>query len=331
MGPSDTPRSAADRIWAALPDGARSVLTDELSPTDLQTLLLDLVRSRAAQLDPARLMRRWTEDRFVTPAPVDPRRLARLLAQVWARLPAEFVGVELSPVAPLGSCAAVGPVDQNRIVSTVRSSEVVSDPTNVLAIDAAARRRAGGDEVHLASHHRVLRAQRFGPGFSAHFALLALVSSARDRGAGATELALLRRHLEAWRSVLDATLGPGQFEVDCSTYGDQDRAVLIQERLAPEFAMLRVGTADLGGGAYYAGLRFKIMAQTSTGPSEIGDGGLTDWTAKLRADAKERCLISCVATERWLSLMPDPDEPAEVDRLAPAAAEHAAQHVEDRP
>ncbi len=70
MSPSDTPRSAADRIWAALPDGARSVLTDELSPTDLQTLLLDLVRNRAARVGPARLMRRWTEDRFVTPAPV---------------------------------------------------------------------------------------------------------------------------------------------------------------------------------------------------------------------------------------------------------------------
>ena len=45
------------------------------------------------------------------------------------------------------------------------------------------------------------------------------------------------------------------------------------------------------------------MARMPSGPLEIGDGGLTDWTARLRADAKERCLISCVSTERWLALL----------------------------
>lgn len=274
MGTPDTARSAADRIWATLPDEARSVLTAQLSPTDLQTLLLDLVRTRAARVDPARLMRRWTEDRLVTPAPVDPRQLAPLLGRIWELLPAEFAGVELSPVAPLGSCTAVGPVDQNRIVSTVRSSEVVSDPTNVLAVEAARRRRAGEDEVHLAAHHRVLRAQRFGPGFAAHFALFALVSSGRDRGSRTTELDFLGRHLATWRVLLDSTLGRDRWLV---TYED--------------------------GSPYYAGLRFKISADTDDGPLEIGDGGLTTWTAQLCADAKERCLISCVSTERWLALL----------------------------
>jgi len=303
---ADPSRPAADRVWAALPAQARSVLTEELSPTDLQTLLLDLVRTRAARVDPARLLRRWTEDRFVRPSAVDPRQLAGLVAQAWELLPAEFAGVELSPVAPLGTCAAVGPVDQHRIVATVRGSEVVSDPTNVLALEAARRRRAGASEVHLAAHHRVLRAQRFTPGFSTHFSLLTLVSSGRDRGDAATETDFLRRHLQAWRSVLDPTLGPGQFLVECATYGSQHRVALIRERLGAEFPMLQVGTADLGGGAYYAGLRFTIMGRTPDGWFEIGDGGLTDWTALLQADAKERCLISCVATERWLSLLPGP-------------------------
>jgi hypothetical protein len=266
-------RSAAERVWAALPDGARSVLTDELSPTDLQTLLLDLVRARVGRVDPARLVRRWAEDRFVTPAAADPRRLAGLVARAWDLLPGEFVGVELAPVAPLGTCAAMADVDQNRIVSTVRSSEVVSDPTNVLALEAA-RRRADSAEVHLASHHRVLRAQRFGPGAAAHFGLFALVSSGRDRGSQTTELDFLGRHLSAWRRLLDPTLGEGRWSISYTS-----------------------------GAPYYAGLRFKILAETATGPQEIGDGGLTDWTAGLRADAKERCLISCVSTERWLALL----------------------------
>jgi hypothetical protein len=45
---------AVDRVWARLPIGARAV-EDELAPTDLQTLLLSLARTRAHQVDLARL------------------------------------------------------------------------------------------------------------------------------------------------------------------------------------------------------------------------------------------------------------------------------------
>lgn len=38
------------------------------------------------------------------------------------------------------------------------------------------------------------------------------------------------------------------------------------------------------------------------GLHEVGDGGFTDWTAQLLGDAKERCLISCVSTERLAAL-----------------------------
>ena len=304
MSSGDSSRPASDRVWATLPANAGSVLEEGLSPTDLQTLLLDLARTRSARVDAARLRQRWAEDRFVRPAEVDPRRLARLLARAWSLLPAEFAGVELSPVTPLATCGAVGPVDQGWIVSTVRGSEVVSDPTNVLALEAARRRRSAPDDVHLAAHHRVLRAQRFGPGFSAHFALLALVSSGRDGGSAVTELDFLRRHVSAWQTLLDDTLGPGGFLINYSTFGDRGLAERIADNLGPGLSELKPDEEPMPGGGYYAGLRFKIMAQTADGQLEIGDGGLTDWTAQLTADAKERCLISCVSTERWLGLLP---------------------------
>ena len=303
MTSGDSSRPATDRVWATLPATAQSVLEEGLSPTDLQTLLLDLARTRSARVDVARLRQRWAEDRFVRPAEVDPRRLAGLLARAWSLLPGEFAAVELSPVTPLATCSAVGPVDQDRIVSTVRGSEVVSDPTNVLALEAARRRRSSRSDVHLAAHHRVLRAQRFAPGFSAHFALLALVSSGRDRGSAVTELDFLRRHLSAWHTLLDDTLGPGAFLIIYSTFGDRGLAERIADTLGPELSELQPDKEHMPGGGYYAGLRFKIMARTVDGLLEIGDGGLTDWTAQLAADAKERCLISCVSTERWLSLL----------------------------
>jgi hypothetical protein len=43
-------------------------------------------------------------------------------------------------------------------------------------------------------------------------------------------------------------------------------------------------------------------AHGETADVELGDGGFTGWTAALMANAKERCLISCIATERLTQL-----------------------------
>jgi hypothetical protein len=192
-----------ERVWRKVPDGAREALGRGLSPSELQTALLEVSRTRAAAVTPARVMQRWREDRFVRPSDVDPRALVRTQARLWERLPERFAGVELSPLAPLGTCSAVATVDQNKIVSTIRSTEVASDPTNELAIEAAVRRRAGQARVDLAACQRVVRAQAVdGPGLFAHFQLFALVSSARDTGSGRVEAEMLVDHLRFWHDVL---------------------------------------------------------------------------------------------------------------------------------
>jgi hypothetical protein len=157
--------------------------------------------------------------------------------------------------------------------------------------------------VHLAAHCRVLRAQRFPAGYSAHFPLFALVSSGRDRGSSLTELDFVRRHLTAWRTLLDDTLGPGRLLIDYSTFGNSVLSERITGHLVPDFPELRRAEEPLPGVGYYAGLRFKIVVPTADGQVELGDGGLTDWTAQLADDSKERCLTSCLSTERWLGLL----------------------------
>jgi hypothetical protein len=57
------------------------------------------------------------------------------------------------------------------------------------------------------------------------------------------------------------------------------------------------------GIGYYHTAAFKIMAKTEADELEIGDGGFVGWTAELIPDAKERCLISCVAPERLAGLI----------------------------
>ena len=57
------------------------------------------------------------------------------------------------------------------------------------------------------------------------------------------------------------------------------------------------------GIGYYRTAAFKIMANAEGDELEIGDGGFVGWTAELIPDAKERCLISCVAIERLTGLV----------------------------
>jgi hypothetical protein len=302
--------SARRRVWARLPAGTRDALAERLAPTDLRTVLLDVAQTRAAAVTPADLTRRWRDDRFVRPATCDPRELAAVEAELWRLLPPEFDGVELSPVVPLGTCSAVAPVSQNRVVSTVRSTEVLSDATNALAIEAAVRRqrqpRSG--EVHLAASHRHLRAQVFGPGFSAHFRLFALVSSAREVGSGRTPARLLARHLDYWRAVLAALAPTAAPQVE---YTVLDSPV-VHERLAdtvrPGLARTTAAVPLIEepgrarGRGYYTDLALRLTAKDGTEAVELGDGGFTTWTAQLMNDAKERCLVSCLATERLVAL-----------------------------
>jgi hypothetical protein len=310
-----TESAVSRRVWRQLADDPRAALEHGLSPADLQAALLDVSRSRAAAVTPARLTQRWRQDRFVRPDTCDPRAVWQLEARLWELLPDEFAGVDLSPVAPLGTSSAVGPVSQDRVITTTRGTEVVSDPTNVLALEAAARRQRPGAPaaVSLAACHRVLRGQPFDqPGLFQHFRLFALVSSARDQGSGRTEAAMLTAHLRFWTRAL-AELLPGRRTAVRYTVFDfpplrermRDTVLPALHPLPPGVAVDEDAGRDRARGYYQRGA-LRIDADADGGWHEVGDGGFTDWTAQLLNDAKERCLISCISTERLAALAASP-------------------------
>jgi thioesterase domain-containing protein len=78
--------AAIERVWSQLPESAREVLESELSPTDLQSLLLSLAQTRARRTRPADALRRWKSDRFVRPAPIDPGWLSEVENRLWQQL-----------------------------------------------------------------------------------------------------------------------------------------------------------------------------------------------------------------------------------------------------
>ena len=101
--------------------------------------------------------------------------------------------------------------------------------------------------------------------------------------------------------MLTPLLGAGRFLLTCSTYGDTALARQILDEVGPDVPSLIEGPEREHGRGYYVPVSIKIMTRGAEDEQEIGDGGFTDWTARLTADAKERCLISCVATERLLA------------------------------
>lgn len=294
--------AAIERVWGSVLADPRQALEQNLDPSDLNTLLMGLSRMRASAVSPARLLQRWSNDRFVRPSSSDPRKLWQIESRLWATLPAYFDAIDLSPVTPLATCSALAPVDQNRIISTTRGTEVVSDPTNVLALEAAIRRNQNrAQPIHLAACHRVIRAQPFhGEGLFQHFRLFALVSSARDRGSGSTEADMLISHLRYWIEAITAIAPHASVIAEFSPFDSpvlEERfhdTVLVALEPLPERVSVRLDPDRQRARSYYGTGAIRMEVEGA----EVGDGGLTDWTAQLMADRKERCLISCVSTER---------------------------------
>jgi hypothetical protein len=149
-------------------------LSDRLSPTDLQSLLLEVYRTKAARISPADLLARYERDRFFQPSTLGAAELGAFDQLAWSLLPDRYDALALSPLCPLGTSSVVGTVDQNKVVSTVRTGEVVADSTNVLALECALRRRAlladaatRRTPVCVATCQEQVRAQGLGAGQTA--------------------------------------------------------------------------------------------------------------------------------------------------------------------
>ena len=274
-----------------------------LSGSDLTSVMLEVARRRAARETPASVLRRYERDRFVRPGPAaGPIRRAE--DALLGCLPGDVEVVLLAPLVPLGAHSALGPVSQDKVVSTVRACEVAADPTNALALEAAARRaraREGRAPIRLAAVQRVVRAQRFAAGMFPHFGLFGLVTAGRDTGSLEFERSALAGQLEiAIRGVTAVTARDVQIALTPLT----DRGERIAAAVTAGQTGVVIDRERQAGRGYYRDLCFKVNAYADGEFREVGDGGFTDWTARLTANAKERLLILGFGTDRLAALAP---------------------------
>jgi hypothetical protein len=286
-----------------------AALADRLPGSDLTTLLLEVFRRRAERLSPAQVMRSYRTDRFVAAAAADFAALRRAEDALLGALPADFDRLVLAPVLPLGAHTAVADVDPRNVIATVRGTEVAADPTNGLALEAAARRGRllaqsprSPEPVRLAASQRVTRAQAVsGPVSFAHFQLLGLVTAGRDTGGRSFERQHLAEHLKVAADAL-AALGLPRVMIAITCLDESGQQVLAATRdvlAGSPAAVVTEAPERESGRAYYRGLCFKVFAaRAGEKPLEVADGGFVDWTAKLLGNRKERLLISGYGVDR---------------------------------
>lgn len=100
----------------------------------------------------------------------------------------------------------MGHASQSKVSSALRGTEVVADPTNVMALECARRlHRDPAPIVRLATSHRCVRAQRIPKrrGLTANFRNFCVVSAALERRNHALVVDAMVEHVKSMLHWLD--------------------------------------------------------------------------------------------------------------------------------
>jgi hypothetical protein len=277
----------------------------EGSPSETRGELLRLLREQAGRRRPADVLAQYRRDGYVMPSMLD-QRLANTLDRLALDAAEGFDAVLLSPVAPLGTNSVVAPTSQDRTLSTTRATEVVSDPTNVLALECALRLLASGGSaptpaVRLATVHQTLRAQGVSNpdgAHSQHFRLFALGESGTGLPDDEFEVQAVGDQIRVYDRLFDACERslPVAFPRRRAIVRVDERGKTLAERVAHRLREVlphvEVATEPLRS-SYYDGLRVGFGAEGRSGEFvEIADLGRFDWVAQLTNDRRNRFVAS---------------------------------------
>lgn len=275
-----------------------------MSPSESRGLLLELARRQAGSKSPSDVLRQWTHDATVAPSGVDLRTINRFDALA-LEAAGDYEAILLSPVAPLGVNAVVAPTSQDRTLSTGRGTEVVSDPTNVLAVESARRLMSDpGTAVHLCTAHQTLRMQAASaaPGRSQHFRLFALSDAGRGLPDDGFEVAAVVRQIGVHHRLLDlcereGLILRGRGLVLRSSAARSVLADRVRTALHAEWPDLEIERRPLES-EYYDGLRVGFGAADRTGAfQEVVDLGMFDWVARFAGNARLRFVASAIGIQ----------------------------------
>jgi hypothetical protein len=287
-------------VFDELGETAFEQLAAQLPGSTLQSVLLEVMSRRAAARSPAEVLSQFARDGFCRPAAVDQRTSVAIDGHLLAAADG-FEAIELSPVAPLAACSSVALTAQHRVLSALRGTEIVADPTNVLALECALRLRAGQAAAHFATSQRVIRAQPVPklPGYAPHFRIFVLGSGgveAQDHGF--TEAAVTR-HVQTLLAALR------RLEAHGYAFGTRHVELLATPERAQLADRIAAGLTDttvhrklLEHKYYSGGLRYVVWV---TAPDDtavpLADGGTFDWLARLTSNRRAVYVASGIGAQ----------------------------------
>ena len=291
-----------------------NILAERITPTDLQSLLLSVYQKQASRRKPRDILLDYYSNKFMIPSRSDPLLLIEWDRLAFSNLPNDYESIEISPIAPLGCVSCVAPISQDWILTTIRNMEIVSDTTNILALECALRRQSllhyedtKRKEVHLAYSHRVVRSQQYkGSELYQHFRIFSLCSAGPTRGNLDFELKTINSHIRFYLDTIRDFLGDEiTFRVvlldmspDSRNYSIlSDFVNKLNERWGEENIQFEIVSNDKN--EYYQDVRFSICCtQMHTREIELVDGEIVNWTQKFLNNSKERLIISGIGSER---------------------------------
>ena len=235
---------------------------------------MEVFNRRIQQETPSSLLNKYEGNKLVKPANIDVLRYKEQELTCYKVLASRgFEPIEHSPAAQLGTSSVVATVDQKKVLTALRNTEMQADPTNATALHYASLKKKGGLDSRTYNYSnisRIIRTQVFdNPNFTPHFSVICLIS--------------LRSY--SFEHIY--------FEIiPCKGYDGQ--SPLITESISyvqknSDHIKVSVVEPDYENNYYY-GFRIKAKIVVGENVIEIGDGGLLDWTQQLLTNRKERMM-----------------------------------------
>ena len=285
--------------------------------TDLQSLLLELMDKKSFKTGVKEINFTLENNPFVEMSKVDQLTFVKFDSLAYNLLPPEYKGVELPPLVPFATNRVLADISQKRVLSTMRNSEVISDPTTALALYCAKERAnkiknfsRNSELVAMATSQRAIRQDPVKKeGYSQHFRTFTISVAGRDVGFEQFEKENLKKHLEFFLSLLEKLNESGDYIINDITVTLSDvekkqpellsiiKDTVIKE-LSETFPRVIFKFDTDRKSSYYKNLCYSISAKNKNDKLiSVAGGGITDWTEILVESKKERLLVGSIGSE----------------------------------
>jgi hypothetical protein len=285
--------------------------------TDFQSLLLELMDKKSFKAGIKEINFTLENNPFVETSKIDQLTFAKFDNLAHNLLPLEYKSVELSPLVPFATNRVLANISQKRVLSTMRNSEVISDPTTALALYCAKERankiKKNSRDSELVAMATSQRAVRQDPikkeGYSQHFRTFTVSVAGRDVGFEQFEKENLKKHLGFFLSLLEKLNESGDYIINDITVTLSDvekkqpellsiiKDTVVKE-LSETFSQVAFKFDVDRKSNYYKNLCYSISAKNKNGELiSVAGGGITNWTEILIESKKERLLVGSIGSE----------------------------------